>query len=272
MIAIRWEGESIRADVSVPGVGVIELCKFGDEPWYAVRLHLDGSDAEYLAFDDETAQGLSPDVPDSDLARLLDVALGAAENVCDCDGERCGSLREHAVRVHREEKEYADRSLAGRGVDGLHDGRVRGHGAAWAPEVLRLRPAAVTILYCDAGMVDGKKLVTVCGSEGTLLRHSWLPDGERMNRAEIRAAILAARYARETFAYDSLGVILTDAIETVRQMGRPSGPTGPRAYKGSPSRDLIDELRAAMPREWRVAWVPRSWNLANAAVRQAAKL
>lgn len=114
-IAIRWDAECVRADVRVPGVGSIELNKYGDEPWYAMRLRLDGSDGEYLAFDDETGQGFPPAVPHSDLVRLLDVALGAAENACDCDGERCPSLRDHAIRVYREEREYAERSQRAEG-------------------------------------------------------------------------------------------------------------------------------------------------------------
>lgn len=109
-VVLRWDREAIRADVPVPGVGVIELNKYGDEPWYAMRLRLEGGD-EYLAFDDESGQGLSPAVPDSALVRALDAALDASDFTCEC----CGSLRKHAERVYREEKEYADRSLRAEG-------------------------------------------------------------------------------------------------------------------------------------------------------------
>lgn len=138
-IVVRWDTECVRADVHVPGVGVIELNKFRDDPWYAMSLTLDGSGGEELSFSDGTGAELSPDLPASDLVRLLDVALGLAEFTCDCSGERCGSLRDHAVRVHREEKEYADRSLRAQGYTDCETDGCKG----------LARPGRAKCLGCD---------------------------------------------------------------------------------------------------------------------------
>lgn len=148
-----------------------------------------------------------------------------------------------------------------------------------------------TVLFVDAGgPVENRMLVGVCHGDGELVRWDRVeltepmasdtsPSGRDIRRAELLAILLAARYAAA--ARDGLtrlglgplvpkfveGVILSDCRDSVAALAR-GGPRPPRAYKTSHWRGIVDEIQDVLPERWRVAWIPRSVNLANAALRR----
>ena len=110
LVRIEWNVECIIAYVDIAGIGTIRLNKYGDSDWYVETLSLtevpDDQDGGYF-FVDEVI-GSSPPLADSALCILLDSALDAVSfdsSQCDCTEGKCQSLRQHAVRVHEENKQ-----------------------------------------------------------------------------------------------------------------------------------------------------------------------
>ena len=111
---IEWKNKTISAEVTLPGLATLMFSKHGKEGWCANGMALDGAaEGNAILYFSEPQNFLSPEMPGCTLSDYLDAILDATEfdsDICECPGQKCETLREHAERVVAADlRETADR-------------------------------------------------------------------------------------------------------------------------------------------------------------------
>lgn len=127
------------------------------------------------------------------------------------------------------------------------------------------------VLYTDATRPaegGGPMVAAVCTVDRTLVQWDRIR-GRDNRRAELAAVLLAARYAKRQFygVAKQPGIILTDCFEAAQLLGI-DRQNRTRQFNSSRYRQQAEAILKALPHGWLVAWIPRSSNLANAALRR----